>query len=393
MNANDPLAQAAGDLVRSAFHARASDIHIEPGEKGLRARLRIDGVLQPIGDVPPDQLSGILERLKAMAGLNPAVSDQPQDGRVWLEIEGKQLDLRVSCVPTVHGERLTARLLDRSAVCLRLAEDIGMEADTLALLRNLLKRPNGIILSTGPTGSGKTTTMYSMLMELDREHDNVFSIEDPVEYILPGVSQIAVRPSRGVTFATAARAVLRQDPDYIMIGEIRDTETVSVAVQIALTGHLVFTQLHAASAPGALKRLMDMGLEPFLVNQSVIGVLSQRLVRKLCTACRRAAAPDPARLPPEALTALRDTPATFYEPVGCDACRGTGFRGRTGIHELLVPDDAVRAAVVQGDVETIRQAARQAGMRTLLEDGLAKAARGITSLNEVVRVAIVPAHQ
>lgn len=392
MNANDALAQAAGDLIRKAFLARASDIHLEPGETTPRVRLRIDGVLQPAPDVPADQVAGLIERFKAMAGLNTAVSDQPQDGRLWIEIEGKQLDLRVCSVPTVHGERLTARLLDRSMMDLLSLDRIEPDPENLALLRGLLKRPNGIILSSGPTGSGKTTTMYALLMELDREHDNVFSIEDPVEYILPGVSQIAVRPSRGVTFATAARAVLRQDPDVIMIGEIRDVDTLNVAVQVALTGHLVLTQVHAPTAPGALKRFLDMGLEPFLVNQSVAGVISQRLVRKLCPACKRPVRPDPALLPPEAIALLQGGTTTFFGPVGCAACHG-GFRGRVPIQEILVPDDAVREAVVQKDVEAIRTAARKAGMRTLLEDGMRRAAEGVTSVDEVLRVALPPPHQ
>jgi general secretion pathway protein E len=392
MNANDTLAQVAGDLIRRAFVARASDIHLEPGENAPRARLRIDGVLQPLADVPADQVPGIIERFKAMAGMNTAVTDQPQDGRLWLEIEGKQLDLRVSSVPTVNGERVTARLMDLSAVRHRLA-DLEMSADCLARLGDLLKRPNGIILSTGPTGSGKTTTLYAMLSELDCEHNNVFSIEDPVEYLLPGVSQIAVRTSRGVTFTTAARAVLRQDPDVVMIGEVRDVETVNIAVQIALTGHLVLTVLHAATAPGGLKRLMDMGLDPFLVNQAVIGVLSQRLVRKLCKACKRPSPPNLALLPGEVATRIGADLDGFCEPVGCEACRGTGFRGRTAIHELLIPDDAVRAAVLSGGIEAIRQAARLGGMRTLLEDGLAKAAHGITSINEVLRVSLTSPHE
>jgi type II secretory ATPase GspE/PulE/Tfp pilus assembly ATPase PilB-like protein len=392
MDTNDTLSQAVGDLIRKAFLARASDIHLEPGDKTPRARLRIDGVLQPLADIPADQVPCILERLKAMAGLNPAVSDQPQDGRLLLEVDGKQLDLRVSCVPTAQGERLTARLLDRSMDLLTLAQ-IEQNETNLVRLRGLLKSPNGIILSTGPTGSGKTTLMYALLMELDRDQCSVFSIEDPVEYILPGVSQIAVRPSRGVTFATAARAVLRQDPDAVMVGEIRDSETAHLAIQIALTGHLVLTQLHAATAPGALKRLMDMGVEPFLLNQSIVGVVSQRLVRRLCAACRRPARPDPTMVPPEVLELLKDTTGTFSEPVGCEACRGTGFRGRVPVQEILVPDDAVRAAVVGGDLETIRAAARAGGMRTLVEDGLSLAAAGVTSINDFLRVALTPPHQ
>jgi type II secretory ATPase GspE/PulE/Tfp pilus assembly ATPase PilB-like protein len=392
MDSNDTLSQAADDLIRRAFHARASDIHLEPGEQSCQARLRIDGVLQPLPDIPSEQVPGLVERFKAMAGLNTTVSDQPQDGRLVLDLEDKRLDLRVSCVPTVHGERLTARLLDRSVDLCKL-EGLGLSAANVARLRALLAHPNGIILSTGPTGSGKTTVMYAMLLELDREHNNVFSIEDPVEYILPGVSQIAVRPSRGVTFATAARAVLRQDPDCVMIGELRDLETIHIAIQVALTGHLVLTQMHAATAPGALQRLMDVGVEPFLLNQTVVGVLSQRLVRILCKACRRPTRPDPTLVPPEAMALLQDSTVTLFGPGGCEACRGTGFRGRTAIQEILVPDDAVRAAVVRRDLEAIRAAARKAGMRTLLEDGMARAAEGLTSVNEVLRVALTSPHE
>jgi len=320
--------------------------------------------------------------------MDTEVNDVPQDGRIFVKIGDRKLDLRVSVVPTQFGERVTTRILDRQSVCLAL-DDFGLPEDHLGQIRALCQLPNGIVLSTGPTGSGKTTTMYAMMMELDREHCAVFSVEDPVEYVLPGVSQIPIRPAKGVTFARAARAILRQDPDVVMIGELRDGETAQLAVQVSLTGHLVFTQLHAGTAPGALKRLLDIGVEPFMLNQSVAGVISQRLARKLCPACRTAVDPNPDMLPPAAQTFLEKTGGPFFEPVGCDECRGTGYRGRIAVHEVLIPDDGVKRAVVSGDIAAIRTAAKAAGMRTLLEDGLLSAARGLTSVTEVLRVTLV----
>lgn len=380
------VTRRVSELIQLAYESRASDIHLEPTEGDLEIRLRIDGVLQRQPGVPREEGHGLIRHFKQMAALNTEVSDCPQDGRILLNVKDKRLDLRISALPTIHGERITARLLDRSDVVLSLT-DMGMREDTLETIQKLCRLPNGIVLSTGPTGSGKTTLMYSMLMSLDREHCAVFSIEDPVEYDLPGVSQTAVRPAAGVTFTRAARAIMRQDPDVIMVGELRDLETAEMSVQMALTGHLVFSQLHAGTAPGALKRLLDMGLEPFLVNQSVRGVISQRLVRRLCPACKRPAKPNLGLLPPGILERLGLENGDFGEPVGCDQCRGMGYRGRSAIHEIIVPDEGVQAAVMTGDLEAIRAAAIKSGMSTLFEDGLRYAATGVTSLTEVARVA------
>ena len=389
MSASDDQAiKAVSKLIQKAFYDRASDIHFEPFEEEFAIRIRVDGVLQRAPDVSLDEGRAMVKRVKIMSAMDTEINDVPQDGRIFVEIKDRKLDLRVSVVPTTFGERVTMRILDRQSVLLSLG-DLGLLDDSLAKLKSFCGLPNGIVLSTGPTGSGKTTTMYSMMMELDREHCAVFSIEDPVEYVLPGVSQIPIRPAKGVTFARAARSIMRQDPDVVMIGELRDFETAQMAVQVSLTGHLVFTQLHASTAPGALKRLLDMGVEPFLLNQSVAGVISQRLARKLCKKCKREASPNPDMLPPEARAFLEQNEGTFFGSAGCDDCRGTGYRGRIGIQEILIPDDAVKRAVTMGEIADIRTAAKASGMRTLLDDGLLYAARGITSVKEVMRVSLV----
>ncbi|MBT7164155.1 MAG: type II/IV secretion system protein [Victivallales bacterium] len=387
MTANETEStRRASDLILLAYESRASDIHLQPTEGYLEIRLRIDGVLQRQPDVPAKEGVELIQRLKTMSALNTDIADRPQDGRIFIDLKDKRLDLRVSALPTIHGERITMRLLDRSGVVLAL-DGMGLHESTLNAIQKLCQLPNGVVLSTGPTGSGKTTLMYAMLMSLDREHCAVFSVEDPVEYDLPGVSQTAVRPAAGVTFSRAARSILRQDPDVIMIGEIRDLETAQMSVQMALTGHLVMTQLHAATAPGAFKRLLDMGVEPFLINQSVRGVISQRLVRRLCPACKRPAKPKLDLLPAGILERLGLLDGDFAEPVGCDQCRQMGYRGRKAIHEIIVPEDDVRHAVNGGDLDAIREAARKNGMATLFEDGLRYAAKGVTSLAEVTRVA------
>jgi len=387
MTANETESiRRASKLIQLAYESRASDIHLQPTEGALEIRLRIDGVLQAQPEVPAEEGLQLVRRIKTMSALNTDCTDRPQDGRIFLDLKGTRLDLRVSTLPTIHGERITMRLLDRSGVILAL-DGMGLHESTLAAIQKLCKLPNGIVLCTGPTGSGKTTLMYAMLMSLDRERCAVFSVEDPVEYDLPGVSQTAVRPAVGVTFSRAARSILRQDPDVIMIGEIRDLETSQMSVQMALTGHLVMTQLHAATAPGAFKRLLDMGMEPFLVNQSVRGVISQRLVRRLCPDCKRPAKPKLDLLPAGILERLGLLDGDFAEPVGCDQCRQMGYRGRSAIHEIVVPGDDVRHAVNGGDLDAIREAACKNGMSTLFEDGLRYAAEGVTSLAEVVRVA------
>jgi type II secretory ATPase GspE/PulE/Tfp pilus assembly ATPase PilB-like protein len=382
----DQAIQQASKLIQLAYESRASDIHLEPSDDGVAVRLRIDGVLQRQPDMEKKEGAELIRRFKEMGALNTDICDLPQDGRILLDMAGTRLDLRISMLPTIHGERATMRLLDRKDVLIDLNE-LGVFEDTVESLRKLCQLPNGIVLSTGPTGSGKTTLMYSMLMELDREHCSVFSIEDPVEYDLPGVSQTAVRPAKGVTFTHIARAVMRQDPDVVMIGEIRDLETIETAVQMALTGHLVMTQLHAGTAPGAFKRLLDMGVEPFLLNQSICGVISQRLVRRLCPACKRPTEPNKGLLPEGVLERLGLTDGEFFEPVGCDHCHNMGYRGRSAIQEIIIPGEDVQQAVMTGNLDAIREAARKNGMRTLFEDGMRYAAKGITSLTEVARVA------
>ncbi len=392
----EPARGFTNALILVAIQNGASDIHIDPTEDGKgRVRLRVDGVLRDF-EMPAEQdapawapYDQVVSRVKVMAALDTAERRLPQDGRIMLNVSGRKVDLRVSTVPALHGERVCMRILSREAVRLEL-ERIGLLEDDLAKVRRLVGLPTGLVLASGPTGCGKTTLFYSMLNELDRDRCNVMSVEDPIEYDIEGVAQIAVRPQVGLTFARAARSVLRQDPDVILIGEIRDTETANVAAQCALTGHLVLTTLHARTAAAGVKRLLDIGVAPFVVNGMLASVISQRLVRVLCSECKVETEPALHSLPPEApdLIGQMERP-TFYAPRGCHACQGTGYRGRTSIHEILIPDDAVRNVVARsGSVQEIREAALEAGMRSMLGCGLEKAARGITSLQEVARVVL-----
>jgi general secretion pathway protein E len=328
----------------------------------------------------------VVSRLKLLAQLNIAERRLPQDGRIKARVKGRELDLRVSTVPTVHGESVVLRVLDRASVRFSLKE-LGFSPDTLRRFEALLARPHGILLVTGPTGSGKTTTLYGALSKLDAVALKILTVEDPVEYQLDGINQIHVHPQIGLTFASALRSILRQDPDIIMIGEMRDGETAQIAVQSALTGHLVLSTLHTNTAASAVIRMQDMGVEPYLITSTVNGVLSQRLVRRLCEKCRR-----PAELPPELVTS--SGLARFLEPgqvaytaPGCSHCRGTGYWGRAAIHELMVVDEAVRDAVMRGsDAAQLQELARGGGLVSLYEDGLRKVAAGVTSLEEVLRV-------
>ena len=375
-------------LIRGAIEQRASDIHLDPTDDGRgRVRLRVDGVLRDV-EPPPDELfPKIVSRIKIMADVDLAERLRPQDGRIRLKLGGKVYDLRVSVLPTILGARLVLRILDRESVRLDL-ERIGFRGDEMAAVRDLCRLPNGIVLVTGPTGSGKTTTLYALLHEIDRKTRCVLSVENPVEFLIEDVGQVQVAANRGLTFSRAIRSILRQDPDVILVGEVRDLETANVCVQSSLTGHLVLTALHANTAPGVLRRLVDMGLEPFLVNATVAGVVAQRLVRILCPTCKRATDPPLHSLPPGAaeLVGQMDAP-TFCEPTGCEACKGMGYRGRIGVHEILIPDDRVRRVVAaSSDLATVRNAALAAGMRPMLASALDKAARGITSIQEVCRV-------
>ena len=383
----EPVVKLVNLVISDATKAKASDIHLEPEAERLRVRYRIDGVLHEVDAIPKKLQLPVITRLKIISALNIAERRLPQDGRIQLKIGGKPYDLRVSAVPTIHGERITIRILDRDAVALRL-DKIGLPESATTMLKELCALPNGLIICSGPTGSGKTTLLYSMLMEVDRDRCSVMSVEDPVEYDLPGVSQIPIRPHIGLTFQAAVRSLLRQDPDVIMIGEIRDLETAQIAVQAAMTGHLVLTTLHAETAPEALVRLLDIGVEPFIIRSTVAGVISQRLVRRLCADCKQESEIDFATLQPAAAEYLIAQGATrCWTPKGCDNCRGTGYRGRTAVHEIIAPNKVVRDALTAPDnAEVIQKIALGAGMTTMLMNGLDLVAAGGTSLDELFRV-------
>jgi len=381
-----PVIRLVNVLVSRVTDLRASDIHLEPFDDGLHVRYRVDGEIDTYEVIEPRLAAAVVSRMKLLAQLDIAERRLPQDGRIKMRVKGRELDLRVSSVPTVHGESVVLRVLDRASMRFSLAE-LGFSPDTLQRFEALLARPHGILLVTGPTGSGKTTTLYGALSKLDANALKILTVEDPVEYQLNGINQIHVHPQIGLTFASALRSILRQDPDIIMIGEMRDGETAQIAVQSALTGHLVLSTLHTNTAASAVVRMTDMGVERYLITSTVNGVLSQRLVRRLCGHCRR-----PADLPAEVVdsTGL----ARFLQPgqvpmaaPGCAQCRGTGYWGRAAIHELLTVDEPIREAILRGaDASQLNDSARRGGMVTLYEDGLRKVAAGVTSLEEVLRV-------
>jgi len=368
-------------LIAQAVEARASDIHIEPFEGRLRVRFRIDGVLRDIDSPPIALAAAITSRVKIMAALDIAERRLPQDGRMKATVQGRDIDLRVSCVPTLYGESVVLRLLDKSQAPLQLAS-LGFAPDLENGLAELLELPNGILLVTGPTGSGKTTTLYAALQRLNRGQTKILTAEDPVEYQLDGINQVQVRPKIGLDFAAILRSLLRQDPDIILVGEIRDRETAAIAVQAALTGHLVLSTLHTNDAAGAVTRLIDMGVEPFLLASTVRGIMAQRLVRLLCPSCKQRY-----DAPAELRAELPAGTTHLFRPKGCTACNGTGYRGRAALAELLVIDDAMRDRVLaRADAATLFQSAIGSGMRTLRQDGIRLAASGATSVEEVLRV-------
>ncbi|MCK2127775.1 Flp pilus assembly complex ATPase component TadA [Thauera aromatica] len=382
-----PVIRLVTQIIGRVVDLRASDIHIEPFEDGLHIRYRVDGVLQAVDSAPVGLGAAVTSRIKLLAHLNIAERRLPQDGRIRTRVKGHELDLRVSTLPTVHGESVVMRVLDRASIRIEL-EKMGFADDNLARFRELLARPHGILLVTGPTGSGKTTTLYAALSKLDAAELKILTVEDPVEYQLAGVNQVQVQSQIGMTFAHALRSILRQDPDIIMIGEMRDTETAQIAVQSALTGHLVLSTLHTNTAAGAIIRLEDMGVERYLITSTVNGVLSQRLVRKLCEHCRRPVEMGDAEYEKSGIG--RFLPAekrSVYVAGSCAQCKSTGYLGRTSIHELFTMDDAVHQAVLSGaDATTLHNVARRGGMLTLYEDGLRKVAAGITSMDELLRV-------
>lgn len=355
-----PVIKLVNMMVMQAVRERASDIHIEPEEETLSIRFRIDGILHEQNSPPKHFQSAIISRIKILANLDIAERRKPQDGRFQMKMENRQIDIRVSCVPTIYGENVVMRLLDTSSVILGLGQ-LGFSKTILERYKKLLKYSHGIILVTGPTGSGKTTTLYASLNTVNTPEKNIITIEDPVEYRLSGVRQIQVNPKVDLTFANGLRSILRQDPDIIMVGEIRDLETAEIAIQAALTGHLVFATLHTNDAPGAITRLIDMGMEPFLISSSVIGVIAQRLVRIICKECKGK---------------------------GCNVCLNTGYKGRTGIYELMVNNEEIRRLTTKkSSLDEIRKAALNSGMKTLREDGLEKVKSGVTSQEEVLRAA------
>jgi len=383
---DEPVIRYVNWLIGQAAAARASDIHIEASPDRVVQRLRIDGMLRDIAPPPPGLHDNIVSRLKIMAGVNIAERRLPQDGRFRIVVEGREIDLRMSIVPTLHGESVVLRLLDRVHAPLDLT-GLGFGAELRQQLSRLLALPSGMLLVTGPTGSGKTSTLYAALQLLNDRKRKILTIEDPVEYQLAGINQIPVRPDIGLGFATLLRSLLRQDPDIMLVGEIRDLETARIASQAALTGHLLLSTLHTNDAVGAVIRLIDMGLEDYLVAAVLKGVLAQRLVRSLCRACRRPQSPELALIEYPQLGALAGAGLTLYQPAGCAACGGTGYHGRTAIAELLVFDEKLsRRVVAQSDAATLIAEARAGGMVDLHSDGLAKAAAGITSLDEVMRV-------
>src|SRR6266436_4062098 len=370
-----PIIKLVNGLLSQAVKDRASDIHVEPFERELLVRFRVDGMLYDVISPPKRFQPAITSRVKVMSGLNIAEKRLPQDGRIRLRVAGRDIDIRVSTIPTAFGERIVLRLLDRAQALVDLNLDrLGFSGDNLKKVDRLIRQSHGIILATGPTGSGKTTTLYACLSRINSPEKNIITIEDPIEYQLRGIGQMQVNPKIDLTFASGLRSILRQDPDVIMVGEIRDSETAEIAIQAALTGHLVFSTLHTNDSASAVTRLVEMGTEPFLVSSSVIAVMAQRLVRRVCDACRRTVHPDQATLAEIGLLPSAIANRTIYAGgAGCDACKQTGYRGRTGIHELLVIDDDVRTLIMKSaDAAAIRRAATLGGMLTLRQDGATK---------------------
>ena len=384
-----PVVKLVNMLITRAAADRASDIHIEPTERDLRVRFRIDGVLHEIMRTPRSISNALVSRLKIMADIDIAERRRPQDGRINLRVGGKQLDLRVSSLPTIYGEKVVMRLLDTSNALLEL-KDLGFRGDNERRYKESFSKPYGTILVVGPTGSGKSTTLYATLNVLNRPEVNIVTIEDPVEYRLPGISQVQVNKKAGLTFASALRSFLRQDPDIMLVGEIRDQETANIAIESALTGHLVLSTLHTNNAPSSVSRLIEMGVEPFLVGSALDAVLAQRLARRLCNQCKEAytstaEALRAAGFPMEGLDEL----PTLYRAKGCNHCSKTGYRGRLAVHELMtVGEEIERLTVERASTEQLTKAAIANGMRTLRQDGMDKAAMGLTSIEEIMRVIV-----
>lgn len=377
-----PIIKLVNILIMRAVKERASDIHIEPEQETVRVRYRIDGVLHEVRAFPNKLQNAIISRIKILSSMDIAETRRPQDNKIHVRLENKDLDIRVSTFPTVHGENVVMRLLDKTAILFGL-KDLGFSQQNLEVFDKLIRHPNGIILVTGPTGSGKTTTLYAALTTISSVEKNIITIEDPVEFELPLIRQTQVNPKADITFANGLRSILRQDPDVLMVGEIRDKETAEIAIQSALTGHLVFSTLHTNDAPSALTRLIDMGVEPFLISSSVIGILAQRLIRTICDKCKEKYLPSG--------TVLKDLGIEqnleLYRGKGCSHCKNTGFVGRIGIFELLIINEEIRKMVNEkSSADQVRKKAVELGMKPLIEDGLDKIREGLTTIDEVLRV-------
>ena len=381
-----PVIRLVHLIIQEAVTMRASDIHVEPFAERVRIRYRIDGVLMERDSAPRRLLGAMVSRLKIMGSIDIAEKRRPQDGRIKINVAGKDIDLRVSILPTTHGQSVVMRILDRENIKVGL-QDLGFSDDDFARFKQLIRRPNGILLVTGPTGSGKTTTLYAALNELNRPDVKIITAEDPVEYYLPGVNQCEVKSKIGMTFARIIRAMLRQNPNILLVGEIRDLETAETAIQASLTGHLVFSTLHTNDAPSAITRLVDIGIQPFLVASSVLAIMAQRLVRKVCPKCKVRYEPPAHILAGIGLRPEIAKKANFMKGKGCSHCGKKGYRGRLGIYELMVLTNQVREMAFKGEsTMAIRKVARKQGMRTLFEDGVIKAIKGITTLEEVLRI-------
>jgi general secretion pathway protein E len=381
-----PIIKLVNLMLSQAVKARASDIHVEPYQEKLKIRYRVDGILYDKLSPPKRIHSTLVSRIKVMARLNIAEKRLPQDGRIEIRIADKNVDIRVSTIPTAFGERVVLRLLDKSTVLLKLT-DIGMPEDRLKLIEGLIRSPHGIVLVTGPTGSGKTTTLYAALTTINKPDINIITIEDPVEYQIEGIGQIQVNPKIGLNFANGLRSIVRQDPDVILVGEIRDLETAEVAIQSALTGHLVFSTLHTNDSASAVTRLIDMGIEPFLVSSSVMAILAQRLVRVVCDECKETYVADEESLDSIGITPEMAAGRNIYRGLGCSSCLNTGYRGRTGIFELMILDDSIKNLILRtSDANAIKRQAIDQGMLSLRQDGAQKVLDGITTIEEVFRV-------
>ncbi len=384
---DSPVIRLVNLMLSQAVRAGISDIHIEPQQSNVKIRQRLDGVLYDMFTPPKHVQSALVSRIKLMAKMNIAEKRLPQDGRIEIKVGNKDIDIRVATLPTAFGERVVMRLLDKSTIRLSLS-DLGMAPDNLELFNRMIRSANGIVLVTGPTGSGKTTTLYAALSEINTTEINIITVEDPIEYRIPGIGQVQVNPKIELSFASGLRSIVRQDPDVILIGEIRDRETAEIAIQSALTGHLVFSTLHTNNAPATITRLRDMGLEPFLIGSSINAVLAQRLVRRICESCREQYRPNDEELQRIGLSASDLSAGVVHRGRGCDRCLETGYRGRTGIHEFMVLDEKMKQIILEtSDAAQLKKHACAQGMRTLLQDGAERVRRGETTIEEVYRVA------